>query len=457
LGLSAVVVPSPACQHRFGSSVRTGYHADGRRTREGLHVTPAERIRVHIAGDIYPRRALVRRFLEDDGYHVTGHTTSRKTLLAAIRKHEPDAIVIDDDLLAATPSGGTLTRIRKAAPDAKVIVFTSSPLFEAGATAGADGYLEKGVGLAALTSLLGRLFADGSAAMAPVAVGATGAGARIAASGPVADPGRGAREPVGATANGSSAATTARLVAIAGGAILIVWGMIAMLATGGGLTPPPLDRTEGGGTVIAGDDALDEAYAALRRLMTSIESGNYVLAGIEAEELMEAREQAAAEGFAVIGLDAEVTARLGTIVDVLPLRVNAMLSAILGSLYPVLPDEDVPGGGSDVIIGPVFTGADTGGSTGGDTGGNIGVNPVGNGNGGGIVVVGPGGNNNGNGGGGGEPEPALAPGDGRAWGHSHKEQHVVGEVPPWANGKAVGHDKSNGKAVGHGRSVGNDK
>lgn len=418
-------------------------------------MTPAERIRVHIAGDIYPRRALVRRFLEDDGYHVTGHTTSRKTLLAAIRKHEPDAIVLDDDLLAEGSTGaGTLARIRKAAPDAKVIVFTSAPLFEAGATAGADGYLEKGVGLAALTSLLGRLFADTPAVVAPDAVGATAANARIAASEPVA----GAKEPVGAAANGSSAATTARLVAIAGGAILIVWGMIAMLATGGVPTPPPLDRTEGGGTVIAGNDSLDAAYASLRRLMTAIESGNYVLAGVEAEALMEAREQAAAEGFATIGLDAEVTARLGTIVGLLPLRVNISLSAILGSLYPVLPDEDVPGGGSDVIIGPVITGGDTGGNTGGETGGNIGVNPVGNGNGGGIiVVVGPGGNNNGNGGGAGEPEPALGPGDGRAWGHSHKEQHVVGEVPQWANGKGVGHDKSNGKAVGHGRTVGNNR
>jgi CheY-like chemotaxis protein len=413
-------------------------------------VSPAERIRVHIAGEIYPRRALVRRFLEDDGYHVTGQTTSRKTLLAAIQKNEPDAIVIDEDLLAGGPGEGTLGRIRKAAPDAKVIVFTSSPLSEPGTTTGADGYLEKGVGLAALTSLMGRLFADWTAAVAPAAVGATGAGARIAASGPVADPGRGAREPVGAAANGSSAAATARLVAIAGGAILIVWGMIAMLATGGGLTPPPLDRTEGGGTVIAGDDALDAAYASLRRLMTAIESGSYVLAGVEAEALMEAREQAAAEGFAIIGLDAEVTARLGTIVDVLPLRVNTMLSAILGSLYPVLPDEDVPGGGSDDIIGPVFTAGDTGG----DTGGSIGVNPVGNGNGGGIiVVVGPSGDHNGNGGG----EPAPAPGDARAWGQSHKERHVVGEVPPWANGKGVGHDKSNGKAEGHGRTVGNNK
>jgi DNA-binding NarL/FixJ family response regulator len=406
----------------------------------GIHVTPAERIRVHIAGDIYPRRALVRRFLEDDGYHVTGQTTSRKTLLAAIRKNEPDAIVLDEDLLTGGTGEGTLGWIRKAAPDAKVIVFTSSPLIESGDTAGADGYLEKGVGLAALTSLLGRLFADGAALIEPVP-----------------DPGRGAREPVGAAANGSSAATTARLVAIAGGAILIVWGMIAMLATGGGPTPPPLDRTEGGETVVAGDDALDAAYASLRRLMTAIESGNYVLASVEAEALLEARDQAAAEGFAIIGLDAEVTARLGTIVDVLPLRVNTVLSEILGSLYPVLPDEDVPGGGSDVIIGPVFTAGDTGGNTGGSTGGNVGESPVGNGNGGGIiVVVGPGGDPNGNGGGGSEPEPALAPGDGSAWGHSHKELHVVGEVPPWANGNGLGHEKSNGKAVGHGRTAGHN-
>lgn len=420
-------------------------------------MTPAERIRVHIAGDIYPKRGLVRRFLEDDGYDVIGQTTSRKTLLAAIRKNEPDAIVVDDELLMEGPGGGTLlARIRKAVPDAKVIVFTSSPASGAPALAGADGYLEKGVGLAALTSLLGRIFADETPRIEPAAAGAaagaTGTAARIAASAPVADAGPVTypREPVGAPGGGGPAGATARIVAIAGGAILIVWGMIAMLATGGGPTPPPADRTDRGGTVVAeGDDALDEAYASLRRLMVAIESGNYVLAGIEAEALLDARQQAVTGGFAIIGLDAEVTARLGTLVAGLPARVNTTLSAILGSLYPVLPDEDVPGGGSDVLIGPAFTGGTTGVDTGGNGNGTGGQGSVGGqGEGGIIVVVGPGGDPGGNGGG----EPALGPGDGRAWGHSHKERHVVGEAPPWANGNAFGHDRSNGRAVGHGRT-----
>ncbi|MGH2526875.1 MAG: response regulator, partial [Actinomycetota bacterium] len=90
-------------------------------------MTPAERIRVFIAGDIYPKRGLVRRFLEDDGYDVVGTTASQKAMVARIRASEPDAVVVDGDLLVAGAAGGTLARIREAVPDAKVIVFTGGP------------------------------------------------------------------------------------------------------------------------------------------------------------------------------------------------------------------------------------------------------------------------------------------------------------------------------------------
>src|SRR3990172_1212292 len=114
----------------------------------------AGRIRVLIAGNIYVKRALVRRFLEDDGYEVVAEALTRSDILPTINRGSPDAIVVDDELL----EDGSITRIRGTAPDAKIVVFTSTPPAAPGVIIGADAYLEKGGALAALTALLGRLF-----------------------------------------------------------------------------------------------------------------------------------------------------------------------------------------------------------------------------------------------------------------------------------------------------------
>src|SRR5688572_32355781 len=100
------------------------------------------RIRVFVAGTIHLNRAQVRRFLEDDGYEVVGEAPTRENLVAAIGRSEPDAVVVDQDLLGR----GMMARVRRAAPDARIIVFTAGPTNQAAAPRGADGYLEKGVG-----------------------------------------------------------------------------------------------------------------------------------------------------------------------------------------------------------------------------------------------------------------------------------------------------------------------
>ena len=318
------------------------------------------RIRVLIAGNIYVKRALVRRFLEDDGYEVVAETYDQREVMPAIRRGEPDAIVIDDELMDA----GTMQQLRDAAPDAKVVVFTSTSTAAAPVTVGADAYLEKGVGLAALTTLLGRLLGEDPASMALVDVGVAGA-AGIAASIATTDGGATTpTEPIGATrgTTGGRAVTgagwgTRRLVGITGGAILIVWGLIAMVTTGGGgIGPPPADTTDQtGDTVIAAPDGapeLDTAYASLDRLIAAIEAGNYVLATIEAQALMGDREAALIAGFTAGGLDAEITARLLAVIGGIPTGATVNLQQILGDLYPTLEDEDVPGGGSDVVLGP---------------------------------------------------------------------------------------------------------
>src|SRR5919106_1016012 len=266
-------------------------------------MTPAERIRVFIAGDIYPKRGLVRRFLEDDGYDVVGTSASRKAMVASIRASEPDAVVVDGDLLVAGAAGGTV----------------------------------------------------------------------------------------------------ARLMAIASGATLVVLGLIAMLARGGP-TPPPVDRTEGGtgGDVVA-LDAMDDARATLRELIGALESGDYVLASLLAEELLDVRERAMEQGFSVSGLNVDITARLSAFVDLLPARVNLALLSILGSLYPDLSDEGTQGGGG-LVEGPNLMGGNDAGDT--DNGGGRGDDgDTDNGGGGGGVGGGDGddgdADNDGGGGGGG--------------------------------------------------------
>ena len=170
---------------------------------------------------------------------------------------------------------------------------------------------------------------------------------------------------------------------------------------------------------------------------------------------MDQRQQATFEGYSLSGLDAAIAAQLDGLVVSLPPRVNATLADILRSLFPTLPDEDQPGGGSGVVFSPTTGSSGLTGGTGGEGDGRGG----GGGNGGGGNGDGGDGGGGGGGGGGGEGEGedpgttvVLGPGDGRAWGQSHKSDHTSnghghrggapgGGPPPWANGKANGHHK----------------
>ena len=121
-----------------------------------------DRVRVVIAGNIYTKRALVKRFLADDGFRVVAEAATRPELGAALDSTDPDAVVVDDGLLA---DDAAIAAIRRKVPSAKIVVFTSGP---AQKPMGADGYLEKGVGLATLTALLVRLCSDPTVSMSTV-------------------------------------------------------------------------------------------------------------------------------------------------------------------------------------------------------------------------------------------------------------------------------------------------
>jgi hypothetical protein len=375
-------------------------------------------------------------------------------MVARIRAGEPDAVVVDGDLLEAGAAGGTLARIREAVPDAKVIVFTGGPATSGPLTpSGADGYLEKGVGLSALTALLGNMFvAEPPRIVRPAASDTVAASTGVAATASASD---GPPKGVAPTSNGNGAGVVARLVAIASGATLVVWGLIAMLATGGP-TPPPVDRTEGGtgGEVIDLTDTMDDARATLRELTGALESGDYVLASLMAEELVDVRERAKEQGFSVIDLNADITARLSAFVDLLPARVNTTLSSILGSLYPDLSDEGAQGGGG-LVEGPNLTGGngagdtDNGGGSGGgggadDDGGNGGGGGTGGGGGGGGDDDGgnDGGNGGGGNGGGGDDDGDGGDDDGDGGGDDD-DQNGDGDEDN------SGHGHDNGRGKGH--------
>jgi DNA-binding NarL/FixJ family response regulator len=96
-----------------------------------------ETVKVLIAGNIYAKLALVRRFLEDDGYQVVGEPRTKQDVIRAVQAGRPDAVVIDEEFIDGGPVG-TIPRIRSAQPGAKIVVFTSGPPVEETAPKGAD-------------------------------------------------------------------------------------------------------------------------------------------------------------------------------------------------------------------------------------------------------------------------------------------------------------------------------
>lgn len=383
-------------------------------------MTEGNRIRVLIAGNVYVKRTLVRRFLEDAGYEVVGDVTEPDQVMGVLRTAHPDAVVLDEDLVAR---GVTLEQLRRAAPDVRIVVSTGVAPGRGAPPPGADGYIYKGVGLSTLTALLARLSVEpvtapiGATAERGTAEGAMDETQRI---GPARRPSR---------------ASAYRAAAIVVGGLLIVWGLVTAItanrAPERGRLAAPRTGTGGATDVIREPEVvteLDRARESLDAMIAALRQGNYVFAMVEAQSLMDHRERAIAAGFAVSGLDAEVTARLAGIAPELPPRVITQLTGVLGSLFPVLEEPSQPSGGSSLVLGTTVTGTGSGGSTSGTAGGE---DTTGGGTGGGTS-----GGTTGGGTGGGE-QPAPQPGDGRAWGQWHKEHKGDGGPPPWAKANGL--------------------
>src|SRR6266542_2477119 len=205
--------------------------------------TAGDRIRVAIAGTIYAKRALVRRFLEDDGFAVVAEANDQEGLFSALRSEEPDAVVLDDDI-----ADWDVEEIRRASPDAKIVLFTSGSPSEPGVPGAADGYLQKGVGLGALTSLLRELLAE------PVA--------------PIVLPAPPVRVPSGAA---HERRVVIRLAALVAALVLIATGALALVGqapTGRERTLPTIQPTPPpGGTRTALDQAISSMLQPIMGLL----------------------------------------------------------------------------------------------------------------------------------------------------------------------------------------------
>ena len=418
------------------------------------------RIRVLVAGDIYANRALVRPFLEDDGYEVVAEAYDRADVLPRVIRWQPDAVVIEEGMLSARGSGKDLDRIRRVAPEAKLVVVASDPA--AARLASADATLETGLSLAALSALLDRLFArEPSGAVPPAGATGTavGAGTLVGASTRPNTPAR--NEPKGAAT---------RFIATVGLPLIFVWALIALLTTGGS-TILPRDRAAGGVVIPMPDGPIEGARDSLDRLVDAIKAGNPILATAHARALMDARTTARSLGYATNGLDAKVRSRLAVVAGLLSPGVSGSIAAILDGLFPEIGGGTPAGGGSGAILAPTFG---TGGS-----GAVLAGGPGGRGGGGGGDGQGNGGGGGGGGQGDGGTVVGLGPGDGREWGLSHNTPSTSGNgpppwakgigPPPWANGHPAAHRgasdatsdhpgaHTHGHAHGHDKDHGHDR
>lgn len=356
---------------------------------------PGGRLRVVIAGNIYARRALVRRFLEDDGFDVADEALSRDELLALGGLPRADAVVVDADLL-----DGTVDAVRDAAPDAAIVVFTST----AGDTSppGAHGYLEKGMGLASLTALLHSLLSEPPAT-------------------PVGRPWP--TTPLPPLASPPERRVLAGLAGVAAGVVLVA--VVALAVFGGaGTAPisnpialPPSSPRPGSAH---GPSALDLATADLHELREALGAGRLIEARYVLRDL-NAILNAAHPTFATGAFLASAADALQPFLGGLSPSLLADLKAVFGSALQI-PTGSVSGGTTvtDVTSGPTTTSSGTtsgGAATGGGSGTGGGSETAGSGAGGSGGGSGgsAGGGSGGSGGGAGEPVASHGKGHHYGW------------------------------------------
>jgi hypothetical protein len=346
---------------------------------------------VVIAGNIYAKRALVRRFLEDDSFDVVGEALSQDQLLTLGGLPRADAVVVDGDLL-----DGSVERLRGAAPDAVIVVFTSA----AGVTSppGADGYLEKGMGLASLTALLHSLLSDPAAT-------------------PLVRPWPTPPPPL---APPPERRVLAGLAGVAAGIVLVA--VVALAVFGGAGTVPisnpiALPTSSPRSAPNSGRSALEVATADLDELRKALAEGRVIEARYVLRDL-NAILSAVHPTFATGAFLSFAADELLPFLDGMSADLLADLRAVFGSAL------QMPTSTGSVSGGTILTGVTTSGSTTTTTGTTSGGTTTTDGGSGtgdaGGSGGGSGGGGSGGGGGGGGDQPATSHGNGNHYGWANR-------------------------------------
>jgi hypothetical protein len=427
-----------------GSRPETGGYDDRARSEVGAggrelirERQPGDRLRVVIAGNIYAKRTLVRRFLEDDGFDVVGEALTRDELLSLGGIAAADAVVVDGELL-----DGSIDALRAAAPDAAIVVFTN-PTGGVAGPRGADGYLEKGMGLASLTALLHSLLTEAPAS--PL-------GLSWSTPAPAPPP--------------SERRVLAGLAGVAAGVVLVA--VVALAVFGGAGTVPishPIalpSASPGTPTTTPrpGPSALDVATADLRELERALAEGRTIEARSALQDLdailAAAHPTFATGAFAASAADALrpfLSAISGTLLD--------QLRAVFGDVLHV-PTGSTSTGGTILTgstTGSTTTTGSTGGSDGSTSGGGSSTGATGGGSGSGSGD-GSGSGGGGSGSGGGSEQPTASHGNGHHYGWTNKPPeggwHGTKPASDHRDGSTGGSDHAtgHGDAGGDGHAIG---
>ncbi|HZD18688.1 MAG TPA: choice-of-anchor D domain-containing protein, partial [Actinomycetota bacterium] len=272
------------------------------------------RLRVILAGTLYPQPEGLRLFLEESGFEVSGEVRSPGELFASAGSGQPDLVVVGPDLLEQE----LIRELRAVAPGIGIVAVAQGPPPK-GLLAEGDGYVPQGSSLTSLTTELSRV------AVASARPAATRrrwlAGARPAA------------------AAGRVGPIAASIAILAGAWILVATfpeGTTPPLADVPRTTPASVTPTTPTSPVPTSPNVspLEGVQDALDGLIEAIQAGDFDRASAEAEALVRERDAAVDAGVEVGPLEATATRRLATLVPDLPRAVVTQLRAILGDLMP---------------------------------------------------------------------------------------------------------------------------
>ena len=112
------------------------------------------RSRIVVVDDNEPMRTLIRMHLDVDGFEVVGEAVDALDGLAQVREHRPDGVVLDQELPHG-PGTRVLPDMRRACPEARIVVFSADGVNrDLALELGADGFLVKGDPLSDLSAML---------------------------------------------------------------------------------------------------------------------------------------------------------------------------------------------------------------------------------------------------------------------------------------------------------------